>query len=305
MRIGLSAGDGMGRGAPEQIRQDLAEAVEDGLATFVLPNIFGADALTMLAVLGQQAPDIRLGVGVVPIYLHHPMALAQQAMTVQWATGGRLLLGVGLSHQIVVEAMLGLSYAKPAAYMEEYLTVLTSLVRTGAVAHTGERITANGGYNVAGYEPFPVVVAALGPRMLEIAGRIGDGTSTWMCGLDTIRSHIAPSIVAAAEAAGRDRAPEVQVALPVCVTDDEAGARAKAGMVFAMYGSLPSYRAMLDREGAAGPADVALVGSEEQVRDMLDQFAEAGTTEFVAVNYSDDPDEHERTRAVLRSAVAS
>ncbi len=294
----------MGRGDPDQIRQDIGEAVADGLSTFVLPNIFGVDALTMLTALAPEHPGIRLGVGVVPTYPRHPMALAQQAMTVQVVTGGRLVLGVGLSHQIVIEAMFGMSYARPARHMREYLTVLTSLVRTGAVSFSGETVTANGGINIPGYEPFPVLVAALGPKMLEVAGTLADGTSTWMCGLDTIRSHIAPSITAAAEAAGRDQAPEVQVALPVCVTDDPEGARARAGTTFAMYGTLPSYRAMLDREGAAGPADVALVGSEDQVTEALAGFDEAGTTEFVAVNYSDDPDEHERTRGVLRNLAS-
>ncbi len=295
----------MGRGAPDQIRQDIAEAVEDGQSIFVLPNIFGVDALTMITALAPEHPGIQLGVGVVPTYPRHPMALAQQAMTVQVLTGGRLVLGVGLSHQMVIESMFGMSYAKPVRHMREYLTVLMSLVRTGAVAFSGETVTANGSITIPGYTPFPVVVAALGPKMLELAGTLADGTTTWMCGIDTIRSHIVPSITAAAEAAGREKAPEVQVALPVCVTSDPAGARDRAGAVFAMYGMLPSYRAMLDREGAAGPADVAVVGSEEQVTDTLSSFGDAGATEFVAVNYSDDPDEHARTRAVLRALAAS
>lgn len=305
MRIGTSAGDGMGRGDPALIRNDIGEAVEDGLSTFVLPNIFGVDALTMLTALAPDYPGIQLGVGVVPTYPRHPMALAQQAMTVQVLTGGRLVLGVGLSHQIVIETMFGMSYARPVRHMREYLTVLMSLVRTGSVAFAGETITANGSIDIAGYEPFPVVVAALGPKMLQAAGELADGTSTWMCGVDTIRTHIDPTIVAAADAAGRDKAPEVQVAIPVCVTDDEAAARELAAKVFAMYGVLPSYRAMLDREGAAGPADVAVVGNEEAVRDKLGQFADAGATELVAVNYSFAGDEHERTRALLRELAAT
>lgn len=305
MRIGSSAGDGMGRGAPDVIRKDATEAVEDGLSTFVLPNIFGVDALTMLVGMAPEVPGIKLGVGVVPVQPRHPLALAQQAMTAQVLTGGRLVLGVGLSHQMVIEAMFGLSFEKPAAYMEEYLTALTSLIRNRGVAFAGERITANGTIDIPGYEPCPVFVAALGPRMLKVAGTLADGTSLWMCGLNTVKDHIVPTINAAAEAAGRDAAPEVQMALPVCVTDDEAAARQKAGAVFAMYGMLPSYRAMLDREGVGGPADVAIVGNEDQVAEQIRAFGDAGATEFLAVNYSEDPDEHERTRSVLRTLARS
>jgi len=305
MRIGMSAGDGMGRGDPTLIRNDIGEAVEDGLSTFVLPNIFGVDALTMLTALAPDYPGIRLGVGVVPSYPRHPMALAQQAMTVQVLTGGRLVLGIGLSHQIVIEMMFGLSYANPVRHMREYLSALMPLVTTGGVAYVGETLTANGSIDIPGYEPFPVLVAALGPKMLKLAGEMADGTSTWMCGVETVRTHIAPTINAAAEAAGRDHAPEVQVAIPVCVTDDEVGARERAGATFAMYGTLPSYRAMLDREGAAGPADVAVVGGEEAVRDVFESFARAGTTELIAVNYSDQPEEHDRTRTLLRTLASS
>ncbi|MCL4865622.1 MAG: TIGR03564 family F420-dependent LLM class oxidoreductase [Gemmatimonadales bacterium] len=304
MRIGSSAGDGVGRGAPDVIRQDLVEAAEDGHSTFVLPNIFGVDALTMLVALAPQVPGPKLAVGVVPAPPRHPLALAQQAMTANLVMGGRLVLGVGLSHQMVIEGMFGLPFTRPAEWFREYLTILTSVIRTGSVSFQGEMLSGQGGIDLPGHEPFPVMAAALGPKMLAIAGALADGTSTWMCGVRTIGEHVVPAITAAAEAAGRDRAPAIQVAIPVCVTDDATAARAEAATTFALYGMLPSYRAMLDREGAAGPADVAVVGTEDEVRHQLGEFAEAGTTELVAVNFSREPELRARTRAVLAEAAA-
>jgi alkanesulfonate monooxygenase SsuD/methylene tetrahydromethanopterin reductase-like flavin-dependent oxidoreductase (luciferase family) len=138
--------------------------------------------------------------------------------------------------------------------------------------------------------------------MLELAGRTVDGTVTWMTGVQTVESHVVPTITAAAKAAGRP-APSVVVGLPVCVTDDPAGARERIGRTFQIYGSLPSYRAMLDREGVEGPADVAIVGDEKTVGAALDHLAEAGATEFLA-NVLGSSEDRARTRAFLKSRLA-
>jgi 5,10-methylenetetrahydromethanopterin reductase len=148
----------------------------------------------------------------------------------------------------------------------------------------------------------PVLLAALGPRMLRLAGEQAEGTVLWMTGPATVREHIVPEITAAAKAAGRP-SPRVVCILPVCVTDDPDGARAGAAKVFAIYGQLPSYRAMLDREGAAGPADVALVGAEDAVAAQLSALADAGVTDFVAGEYARG-DDAKRTRRFLRSLAA-
>lgn len=300
MRIGSFTGDVIGRGGLERIRTEGRHAVEDGCSSFWLPSIFGVDPLTTLAIIAPDVPGIDLGIAVVPMTPRHPLVLAQQALTVQAATGGRLKLGVGLSHQIVIESMLGLPWDRPVLRTREYLTVLCALVRERTVAFTGETVSCNASLTVAEAAPFPIILAALGSQMLKVAGTIADGTTTWMCGPRTISEHIVPEITAAAEKAGRDRAPEVLASAPVCVTADVAGARARAGEMLAMYGYLPSYRAMLDREGAGGPADVAIVGSEEEVVEAIRGYAAAGATEFIAVNYSSDPAEYERTRAALR-----
>jgi 5,10-methylenetetrahydromethanopterin reductase len=272
---------------------------EAGFPAAWTPQIFGIDAMTAIALAAREIPDIRLGTAVVATYPRHPMALAAQALTVQQATGGRFHLGIGLSHQIVVEGMLGMSFAHPATHMEEYLAVLMPLLHTGAVTHAGTEFSVNMTLDIAAPAP-PVLVAALGSRMLKIAGTQADGTVTWMTGPATVRDHIVPTIRAAAAAAGRPD-PRVVVALPVSVTDDEDGAREAGARLFAAYGYLPSYRAMLDREGADGPADVAIVGSEDEVAKAIGALAEHGTSEFVAVPFEERT--HARTLELLTSLM--
>jgi 5,10-methylenetetrahydromethanopterin reductase len=300
MRIGIFGGD-TANGPIDAIVDAARAAADVGFATFWLPQIFGCDALTALAVVGHEVPGIELGTAVVPTYPRHPMMLAQQAMTTQAASGGRLALGIGLSHQLVIEGMFGYSFEKPVRHMREYLDVLVPLTREGAVSYTGETVTANGGVEVKGSTPFPILLAALGPKMLELAGRVGDGTITWMTGPATLDDHIVPTITAAADDAGKP-APRVVVGLPVCVTDDVAGARERAAKVFSIYGTLPSYRAMLDREGAADPSDVAVVGDEATVQAAVEHIAGVGATDFLANVYG-SREERTRTTALLRSLL--
>jgi 5,10-methylenetetrahydromethanopterin reductase len=300
VRIGIFGGD-TGNG-PISAVADLARSTADaGFASFWLPQIFGIDALTALAVIADDAPGIELGTAVVPTYPRHPVMLAQQALTTQAATGGRLALGIGLSHQMVIEGMYGYSFAKPVRHMREYLEILVPLVHGEAVSFTGETLTGRATIDVKGATPCPVLVAALGAQMLELAGTVADGTVTWMTGPATIESHIVPTITAAAERAGRP-APRVGVGLPVCVTSDPPTARERAGRTFEIYGSLPSYRAMLDREGAPGPADVAVVGDEPEVTRQVQRLADGGATDFVANIYGSS-EERARTHDLLRSLV--
>jgi len=248
-------------------------------------QIFAYDALTVLAAVGREVPDIALGSAVVPVYPRHPVMLAGQALTVQAACGGRFILGIGLSHQVVIEQVFGQSFEHPARHMREYLSILLPLLAGESVSFTGDVLTAStfGPLGVDAPAP-PVLVAALGPTMLELAGRMAAGTVTWMTGPATLEGHIIPTIRAAAADAGRPL-PQVAVGLPVCVTDDAAAARAGAAERYVVYGSLPSYRAMLDREGAPGPADVAIVGTVPEVRDRISQFVELGVTDFCAAPF--------------------
>jgi F420-dependent oxidoreductase-like protein len=256
-----------------------------GLDSAWASQIFGYDALTLLAVVGREVPEIELGTAVVPTYPRNPVMLAGQALTVQAATRGRLTLGVGLSHQVVIENVFGQSFERPARHMREYLSILMPLLMGEQVAFTGETLRAAtfGPLEIDAPAP-PVLVAALGPTMLGLAARLASGTATWMTGPSTIESHIVPVIRKAAAEAGRPE-PRVAVGLPVCVTADVAAARERAAELFAIYGGLPSYRAMLDREGAAGPADVAIVGTEDEVSAQVRRFADIGATDFVGAPF--------------------
>jgi F420-dependent oxidoreductase-like protein len=258
----------------------VASLHDAGIGTAWSSQIFGYDALTAIAAIGREVSGIDFGTAVIPTYPRHPVMLAGQALTAQAAIGGRLTLGIGLSHQMVIEHVFGQSFEKPARHMREYLSILVPLLEGEPVTFAGETLRAStfGPLQIEAPAP-PVLVAALGTTMLRIAGRLASGTVTWMTGPDTIESHIIPTISAAAAEAGRPE-PRIGVGLPVCVTGDVDEARKKASEVFAIYGQLPSYRAMLDREGAVGPADVAIVGTEEEVRAEIRRLADIGVTDF-------------------------
>jgi 5,10-methylenetetrahydromethanopterin reductase len=199
---------------------------------------------------------------------------------------------------VVVESIWGLSYDKPARYMREYLESLMPLLRGETVRSAGERVTTNAFSPVeVSAGPPPVLVAALGATMLKLAGTVADGTITWMTGTGTIADHIAPTITAAAEAAGRP-APRVVVSLPISVTKDVDAAKARIDTALAIYPSLPSYKAMLDMEGAQSAADVSFVGDEETVAASIGRLADAGATDFVAAIVGDAA-ERERGFALL------
>jgi F420-dependent oxidoreductase-like protein len=269
-------------------------AAERGFDSVWSAQVFGLDVLTAVAVAGHEVPGIRFGTAVVPTYTRHPQAMAQAALTTQVAAGGRLTLGIGLSHKFVVEGRWGYSFDKPVRHMREYLNALIPFLAGEDVDVKGETLKASGRLPVPEGLQTPVVVAALGTQMLRLAGSVADGTVTWMAGPDTVGNHIAPTITKAASDAGRPP-PRVIVALPVAVTDDEAAARSKAAHVFTMYGNIPSYRAMLDREGAKGPADVAIVGNEAAVAARINELFDRGATEFVASPF----DNRERTQDAL------
>src|ERR1700689_479789 len=304
MRIGTSITERGGASALTQMADDLRQAADDGFASAWMANIFGLEALTALAVAGSQAPGIEVGTAVVPTYPRHPAVLAQQAMTAALALGpGRLTLGIGLSHQIVIESMYGYSFDKPARHMREYLSVLLPLLDGTPVSAKGETLSANIGLSTPRAGRVPVLLAALAPRMLDLAGQQTDGTVLWMTGPSTVRDYVVPAISKAAGAAGRP-SPRVVCSLPVCVTSDPDGARAGAAKGFSIYGQLPSYRAMLDREGAAGPADVAIVGDEDAVAAQVQALADAGVTDFVAAEFARGED-RDRTRNLLKTLIAA
>ncbi|MBX3028400.1 TIGR03564 family F420-dependent LLM class oxidoreductase [bacterium] len=302
MRIGIGIGEiSNERSGIDGLIAQAERAERDGFASAWFANIFGVDAITAAALCGRATTRLELGTAVVPTYPRHPVAMAQQALTAQAACTGRFALGIGLSHQVVIEMMFGLSYARSYSHMREYLAVLAPLIRQGTVSHAGSEYRVNANLAVPGATPCPILIAALAPKMLALAGSVADGTITWMTGPKTLRDHTIPRLRDAAAAAGR-AAPRVVVGLPVAVTDDAAAAREAAGRIFQVYGGLPSYRAMLDREGAEGPADVAMVGDESAVGEQIERLRGIGVTDFLAAPFpagGDAAASLERTRALL------
>ena len=301
MRIGINGSSLVAMGAPLAAMVDhAAEAEAAGFASYWLAQLTTPDALTVLATTGARTSTIELGTAVVPTWPRHPLMLAAQALTVQEATGNRLALGIGLAHRSTVEATLGIPFATPARHMEQYLDVLLPAIADRAVAATGDIWSAHveqiGG--LPGARPPAVLLAAMGPRLLHLAGSRTDGSVLWLSGPRTIESHIRPALDAAAAAAGRP-SPRVVASVPVCVTRRPAEVRATIAALLANYNELPSYRGVMDREGAAGPADVSIVGDEAEVRAGLTRFADAGATDFAALEFPSDADEIAATRALL------
>jgi len=298
MRVGTMIGDNPKRmGIPSMIED--AQKLEDlGLTHVWLPQIFGFDALGVFALLGRETSKIHMGTDVVPMQPRHPVVMAQQGLTAQAASNGRFILGIGLSHKMVIEGMFGLSYDKPAKFAREYLSVMMSLIKKGAVSFKGDFFKVNAQLQVRDVPELPVVLAALGPMMLKVAGEWADGTTTWMTGEKTLAGHIIPGIRAAAQDAGRS-SPRVVVGLPIVITDDAESAAQSVNRFFQMYPALPSYKAMMDREGVKKPAELALIGTEDDIKPRLEALEKEGMTDFVAAIATPDDSARQRTLEFL------
>lgn len=310
MRIAMNiGGDVLGRpSSPLDVAAEAVQAEADGFpAAWSVHFSRGYDALNTLAVAGARTERIELGVGIVPTYPRHPVALAQQAATAQAFCGGRLTLGVGVSHKPVIEGLHGLPFVRPAEHMREYLTVLGPLLRGEPVSFSGKHFRVEGGFAVPGSAPVSVVVGALGPRMVQVAGEHSDGVVTWLAGPRTLGEEIAPQLSEAAGSAGR-AAPRLIAGLPVAVVDDPDAARTTAETIFARYGGLDNYRRLLDREGVATVGELAIVGTESAVVDQLRTYADAGVTELWPVIFpvgDDEADSIRRTREFLAGVAAA
>src|SRR6476646_3651111 len=222
---------------------------------------YDPDLLTILACAFHEVDTIEVGSGVLPIQVQHPTQLAQRALTLNAIAGGRFSLGIGMSHRMVTEQMWGISYEKPLRRMREYLDGLLPLLAGQAAAAVGETVTTRGALQIPGAPTPDVYIAALGPQMLRLAGRRVAGTLTWMTGPKTLGGHVGPTL------------------------RDAAAARSLAAEQFAVYGQLPSYRAMLDREGYTGPEDAALIGDESTVSDRLEELRAAGVDAYVGAPF--------------------
>ncbi len=301
MQIGIFGGpiDGTGlRGLVDKMQQ----AADGGFHTYWMSQIVGhPDSMTLIGAAAQQVDGIRFGTSVVPTYPRHPMVMAEQALTTNLLSGGRFSLGIGLSHKPVVEGMWGYSFDKPLRHAREYLDALLPLVAGENTSASGATIVARGQVTVDTDRP-AVHIAALGPQMLRLAGKRCDGTITWMTGAKTLGELTVPTINEAAAEAERP-APEVIAGMPVWVTDDVDQAKANAAKTFEIYGQLPSYRAMLDREGLPGPAELAIIGDEATCKARVQELAAAGVTHFAASEFANNAEDQARTRSFLTSML--
>lgn len=287
MRIGVMIQNVLGPCRFSEAVEAIDAVAAAGLDTAWLPQNYGVESLTLIAAVAPRVPDIELGTAIVPTFSRHPLTLASQALTAQAACAGRLTLGVGPSHQLATEGMMNISYHRPAHHTREYLAVLRSLFETGGVEFSGELLYANtliGPHPVADAGPIPILIAALAPTMLNLAGEEAEGTITWMATAGVLGDRIVPSIGAAAAAAGRP-APRVVAGIPVCVTTDPDGARERAAETYGIYGMLPAYRRLLDEAGVKGPEDIVLIGDEDEVASAVSALAEAGTTDLMAAPF--------------------
>jgi 5,10-methylenetetrahydromethanopterin reductase len=296
-------GGNKGRSLVDAYITQIAELRDEGFRRVWSTQMpYERDLLTLLAAAMREVDTIEVGTAVLPIQNQHPMLLAQRALTLNLIADGRLTLGLGLTHRLVTEGMWGIPWDKPVRRMGEYLDGLLPLLAGEPAEAAGETVTTRGQLRVPGARGPEVYIAALGPQMLRLTGRRAAGTVTWMTGPTTLAEHVGPTLRAAAAEAGRpDGSVRVVAALPISVTDDVDGARKQAADQFVMYGQLPSYRAMLDREGYAGPEDAALIGDESEVAERLDGLRAAGVDEYIATTFDPSAEGRARTRALLRS----
>jgi F420-dependent oxidoreductase-like protein len=285
VRIGLMVGPERNRYATkvERMLGDATWAEEQGLSSVWIPQVPDEfDAMTAAALAAHATTRIEVGTAVVPLQTRHPVALVQQALSTQLVADGRFALGIGPSHHWIIEDMVGLAYERPAALTASYLDVLDAAMDgPGTVDVDNDDFHVHNPMHVTDAPRMPVLLAALGPVMLQLAGSRADGTILWLADEKAIETHVVPTITAAATAAGRP-APRIVAGVPVCLCRPAEidAARARADHVLSEATVSPNYQRLLDRGDATGVADILAAGDEEQIRARLASFADAGVTDL-------------------------
>ncbi|MCI0635766.1 MAG: LLM class F420-dependent oxidoreductase [Actinobacteria bacterium] len=308
MRIGLMIGPEKGRYREkvERLIADAEAAERAGFTSIWVPQLPGDfDALTAIALMGRATERVELGTAVVPIQTRHPIAMAQQALSNQAVCGGRFTLGLGPSHHWIVEDMLGLPYERPAHQVRNYLEVLNA-----AFAGPGLVDIENDGYrvhsplDVTDIVPTPILLAALAPVMLRIAGERASGTILWMADERAIAAHIVPRITKAAAGAGRPD-PRIVAGVPVCLCpkDDVDAARASANHVLGHAEYSPNYQRLLEHGDAGDVGDILAAGDESAIVDRLRRFRDAGATDLAVRILPLGPDRAARIESRRRTEV--
>jgi 5,10-methylenetetrahydromethanopterin reductase len=279
--------------------RDFARYAESaGFDSLWISQGFGVDPIVALACVADDCPSLtEVGTSVVPLYGRHPIGVAQLARTAQDALGGRFTLGIGAASKNAVMSSMGLAWDHPFAFTSEFIDGLQPLLAGGAADVTGTQLSTHAKLNIEAADT-PILLAALGPKMLDLAGRRVQGTSVGQCGPRTIRTYIAPSIRAAAEAAGRPQ-PRIMALIRLCVTDNPTPAFALARETAAFYRTVPSYARLQDMEGLAEPAELHLIGTWDRVLEGLHEYVEAGITDFRLEIAAPSTEERDASRKAL------
>jgi F420-dependent oxidoreductase-like protein len=310
MRIGLMIGPekGMYRHKVARLVADAEAAEQAGFSSIWVPQIPGDfDAFTMITLVGRATRRTELGTAVLPIQTRHPIAMAQEVLSNQAVCEGRFTLGLGVSHHWVIEGMLGLPYERPAHLLRSYLEVLNAaLAGPGRVDVENDEYRVHSPLDVTDHAPTPILLAALGPVMLRIAGEQASGTILWMADERAIGEHVVPRITKAA--AGRP-APRIVAGVPValCSKDEVDGARERANRVLGHAEYSPNYQRLLEQGDATDVGDILAAGDESAIVDRLRAFRDAGTTDLAVRILALGPDRaariesRQRTEAFLAS----
>lgn len=312
MRLGVMIGAERGDSARKvtKLLADIEWAENVGMDTAWIPQVPNDfDALTAVALMGTRTTRIELGTAVVPLQAQHPIALARQALSVHAATGGRLALGVGPSHHWIIRDMLGLPYERPAAFTRDYLDVLeVAFAGPGPVDVDNQSFTVHNPLDLAAVSPLPVLVAALGPVMLTLAGERTDGTVLWMADERAVGEHVVPRITKAADNAGRP-APRIVAGIPVClcVPSEVDTARERANRILGEAEVSPNYQRLLDYGDAKDVGDICAAGDEEAIMARFRRFADAGVTDLSVrlLPIGDNRDELVASKRRTREVIAA
>jgi alkanesulfonate monooxygenase SsuD/methylene tetrahydromethanopterin reductase-like flavin-dependent oxidoreductase (luciferase family) len=288
----------------ETAMQRVERAERLGYDSVYVTHIAARDSLAVLMAYASRTERIRLGTGVLPIYSRTPVTTAQTAATIDEFSGGRMVLGLGVSHRVTVENWYGQTIERPVREMREYVAAVRAMFHREDPPES-ERFPTK--FRFMGYEPrpdLPIYVAALSPAMLRLAGRVADGVILWLCNSEYVREVVVPEVTTGCERAGKPlEGFDIVAAVPSAVTDDPEGARSILRGDLIPYFSLPFYRAMIERSGfgadieafdaamksgdgsaaAAAISDeflqkLAAIGSTEEATAAIERYREAGTT---------------------------
>ena len=313
MRIGLMTGSDKERSRADRLAgltADVQAADRAGFTSMWIPQIPGyLDALTAIAVAGQLTERIELGTAVVPVQTRHPVSMAQQALTTQAACGGRFTLGLGPSHHWIVQNQLGLPYERPAALMRDYLAVLNAaFAGPGGIDVENDTFRVHSPLDVVDSVPMPILISALAPVMLRIAGEHTSGTILWMADERAVADHVVPRITKAATEAGRP-APRIVAGVPValCADQEADAARALASDVLGHADFSPNYVRLLEHGDAHDVGDTMAAGSESAIVARLQRYRDAGVTDLAArvVPLGDGPAARLESRRRTQEFVAT